>query len=861
VNLVNPPSWVRVKPLTLNATHTNATLLIGAAKDAPKTKVTLTVRASAQGSADQTASLDMKVVTVSPVTSKYGNALVYDTTKILNSETLHVLTSYSMDRVVFSKMTAQLQSLERGDVISAPPPASPLVPGGFFLTVLSVHQEGGSVVVEARRASLLEAVQEIHVGLPPNLSGLKATGGAGMEPSFAPALGTGDIAITVYDGHVGFGPTNVAKEGYAEAKVDATVTIQLWMMLDVSIETTLEIIPTGVNVYAYLHINVLQSANAYLKGNKGSELDWVNPDLATIFKQQFPIVPGILWIESSGSIEGRASGQLTQDVNLNFQEAFSIRVGPQFEQWNGRGLYLWCHYGPSGDACSSGIDFTKSVQNIVPPEVGAGTVSQARFGLGPRLDASINGGIWELAKAKVGGFISANLFFEFDSDNTKKPRWWVDGGVDGQYGINFGLSVLFGLAQWGDEWSFPIGELLRFRFINGPLESLPPTVTIIYPQPDQAIDVSSGIMASGFKATAIDPQDGDLCSIPGANLVWTDDDGQIGTGCNLQGVWLEREDDHIVFTATDAEGKSASFGPVHITVMLPEPKPYITSPAENDHFTVNRPVTLEGGASLGVTDLSCDKITFTYTGPGGTSPALLTSKDEYNPMLCKVDLNNGFPSIGDWEITITAWSKPGGYSATKSVKVNVKEAPQNPYEEGPWTEIDAPTNNQEFPYRAEKILLQGTVTSSVPDAKIQDYAWTVETTRSAQVIAQGDLSRSCNKPGCTLTSYSWIPLDICKANNYSPVEVTIELDARQADQNGKLWDSADPAHIQIMLTCGVPPASVFPPSPVLSLSWASWGGILVDRMPTSWMSCKGGLGRLLLRLKKRMHETAAGDIR
>jgi hypothetical protein len=829
VELANPPSWVIPKPLTLNATNTNATLLIGVAKDAPKTQLTLTVRASAQGSADQTASLDMKVVAVSTVTSKYGGALVYETTKILDSETLQALTSYSMDKVVFSKMTTQLKSLERGDVMSAPPPASPLVPAGFFLTVLSVREEGGSVVVETRRASLLEAVQEIQVGRPPSASGLTAAGGAGMGPSQWVAH---DVTIPVYDGTFGFGPTNVASDGgsvEAKATVGAKIALVMalhldWLMVD----------------YAYIHISVGQWAEGYLKGTAGSELKWVDSNLGEIFPtQDIPILDGVLWIEIAGTWEGRASGQLAQDVNLSFKEAFNFQAGPLYNDEADPELSMWCKYGagqPEAQPCSGGLDLTKSVQET--PTVGGGSGSNARVGVGPRLQLTLNAGLWELAKGYIGGFISANLFFEFDSNKAMKPRWWVDAGIDAWWGITWGLSILGGLASWDDEWSNSLGDLLRFRLINGPYENAPPVVAITSPADGSTIEWSG--LLTPFTGTATDSEDGNVCG------VWTVEGVQIGTGCTVNYGFSHEGDYHITFTATDSEAATTAVT-VLVHVKLPKPIPVIERPTATDTVFVQTGTMLQGYAKSGLVGfLECDKLTFTIEpcGPsfGGGVICDDSRAQTFAPHpspgglgLCQVP-DVKFPSPGLWAITLTA--KSDSREETAWQEVNVNEMPEYPPPNVMTTVYyNLVPNVKEFRFTTDTVTFEGIITSNKVGDIIKNYRWYstyIFAFERHQTIAEGELNQPCSIPsGCTVHA-ELHARDYCenKQFNIAPGDhwLTVALEAYEGSGSGP-WQRGE-NHVTINLLCLKPLASQEPPFPVLL--WTSWGVIVADRKFESW---------------------------
>ena len=183
VALANPPSWVAVNfnPLIINPTSRNATLVIVLTKDAPKGSYNFTLVGTAQGSATQSVAFQMKVVSVSPVTSDYGSALVYETTKILDSTTLAALVSYQNGTLSFRQSTPQLGGLQRGDVLVVPPKTSQIVPNGILRFVLDIRNEGGALLLNTRQAGLAEAFQELHFGQPPSAT----SSGGGLGPSSA----------------------------------------------------------------------------------------------------------------------------------------------------------------------------------------------------------------------------------------------------------------------------------------------------------------------------------------------------------------------------------------------------------------------------------------------------------------------------------------------------------------------------------------------------------------------------------------------------------------------------------------------------------------------------------------------------
>lgn len=91
VTLLNAPSWITPPTLVINSTAVNGSLAVPLSKEAPKGSYQLTVVGTAQGSSAQTVMVSLKVVGVKPLTSARGSALVYDTTKILDGETLAAL--------------------------------------------------------------------------------------------------------------------------------------------------------------------------------------------------------------------------------------------------------------------------------------------------------------------------------------------------------------------------------------------------------------------------------------------------------------------------------------------------------------------------------------------------------------------------------------------------------------------------------------------------------------------------------------------------------------------------------------------------------------------------------------------------
>ena len=422
--------------------------------------------------------------------------------------------------------------------------------------------------------------------------------------------------------------------------------------------------------YFAIHLGFVLDEAAALTGKSGTTLDWGNSEpanLGPIFDNTIPILDDLVWITIQANWEGRASGTLNQNIDLNIHTKVSYEIGPTFDTKDGCSPCGWFMFNSL-----TGPTAYRTVNSVT-----AGTGSAAKVEIGPKLQVAINGGLDGLISGSLWGAVSADFYMQVNSIIPRKPAsWWVTWGVDAYAGIGLGFSVLWGVYSWEDSletWSLEniLGPGVLFEGTT-----LPPVAAIIYPQPGQPMDVTAGFMAPGFKATAIDPQDGDLCTAPGVTLVWTDEEGTLGKGCSLQNELFQHAGVyHVIFTVTDAEGQTVSSQPVLVTVTVPKPKPYIVSPSSTDNnIMVGDPVDLEGGATVGVTDLSCDKITFSYYPQGGTGSSPLPTKPSYG-LLCAVSVK--FPSAGQWVITLTALS-PDGSSASTSIEINVLALPANP---------------------------------------------------------------------------------------------------------------------------------------------------------------------------------------
>jgi hypothetical protein len=818
VDILNPPTWVHYTPVTIQPKDTNGTFQILASKDAPKTELNLTVRASSAGVAHQFALLDMKVVSVANVTGKFGSAVVYNTTKVLSPSSLKAFESYVNGTFTFSTMTQQLRGLARGDVIIVPPKSIRAQKYGLMRTVISVTRQGGGVVVQTIQASLFDELQALNFG---NTGG-NAMHSAAQSHTAPAAYGPSDwycdtCWFPLFDSEFGTGAVDIGGGDTFSATGHFAVSFAPAVHFTWS---------NGLD-YFRIHLGVIAEEDVSLAGNEGTILNWNEPEVEGLFDDTIPIFDDIVWVSVRATMEGRASGPLNQNVNLNMHIKFGYEVGPTYDTMD------TCY--PNADPAEHCGYFVYSGLRTDPAQtaehsvnsITAGTGSAARVEIGPRLEVSVNGGLGGLINAGIWGSVSVDLYQELDSLIPEQPAsWWVDWGLDAYADLGVKFSVLWGVYSWeGTIKDWPLGNLLGPTLLfEG--TTLPPVVKIIFPQQDQALDVSSGVVAPGFKATATSPQDGDLCNTPGTILVWTDEDGQIGTKCNLLGETFKHDGDyHIVFTATDTTGATSSSQPAHVTVKVAKPVAYIISPTTADTIYVNDPIIMEGEASLGLSDLSCDNLLFTiYSASAGPGSAQ-TFKTTKSYGWCEADLQH-VPSAGTWVVTLTATSS-NGYQATAIVQVDVKALPQNPQ---PLVKIDPPGRGQ-LTQITSTVQLQGSVYSRSGE-KVDKYVWTIAVGSNAQTpIMSDDLSnQDCHAQPCQVSA-SFQADQYCTLN--TPTDVTITLTAHQGSVSGK-------AKLTVTLLCQKLAA---PPS--FGFAWGPLGGILVDQPPRSKSSSSTRFTNLL----------------
>ena len=769
VEVLNPPSWVTYTSLTLNSTDTNATFAIGASQNAPLTELNLTIRASSAGTADQYSVIDVKVVGVSNVTSEFGSGVAYDTTKVLDGDTLKSLRSYQNGTFTFTTLTPQLQSLERGDVILVPPSATNTAQSGLMRLVLSTSEEGGEFVVQTNQATLFDEFQTLDVGggsLNVTASELAASGGLG------PAQATGNILsrsrpdvtidniwITLFDASIGVTGRNIggdvmfSGEGKLVAKLGPAIHIHMC-----------DYVVPCLTMFK-LHLIFLEDVDVSLTGSAGSQLNW-EESVDTLASGNIPILGPLLWVDYSLTLDGTASGPLNQNIDGSWHQTYSVELGPTWDNDNG-----WTWY-----QVSNGPSIDKHFQ------ITMGSGSEAKLGIGPRAEAGINGSVI-IASAGVKGSLAAYFMIVLESQipkpSNKPSSWWVDWEIDGKFVIDFYVSITL-VHTWSKDFCIP-GDC-NPGTIAGPYSlfdgwPLPPLVRITSPHDGDTLDYNTLLFLPSFTATATG-EDGDQCKTsPPQNLIWSDEYGKIGMGCTVTGVKLTHDgSDTITFTVTDSTGASSSDS-ITVNVNSPRPDVYITKPQNNQNFLVGEPVTLEGYAVIHTTNYPCNQ-------PSGQLVfsiwlvSIVTSQPEPGGQFCTATWT--FNQPGTYYLRLVAKNNQNqdiGYS--KLVKINVL-APSQGTNLPPQVEITSPNNLQSFLYLNYQIPLVGKIYDAEND-QMGTYTWSyapMSMSQSSVTITTGTLPSTCTQQSPCYVNASLNTNTFC-TNSPTGGEIAILLEATE----------------------------------------------------------------------------------
>jgi hypothetical protein len=829
IELVNLPSWAIYMPLTLNATDTNGTFAVGASQNAPLTELNLTVRASSAGAADQVATLDMKVVGVSTVTSTLGSGVVYDTTKVLDANTLKALSSYQNGTLVFSAMTPQLQDLTRGDVIVVPPSTTSLANGGLWRLVLSTTTQGGEFVLQTIQATLFDEFQELDIGaghVNATASQLAASSPLGpsqigdnavLQTSKPSDQVIYDQFITLFDlKNIGIPERNIGGDVTFSGKGDFVVKLGPAIHIGVKYK----VVP--VLSFFKMHVIFGEDITLALKGSAGSQLKW-DEDVQTLAEGTIPLLGPVLTFSYSLTLAGTARGPLTQNIDGYWYQSYSVELGPTWDDHHG-----WSYY-----QHSTGPTVNKNFA------ISLGSGTDAKIGVGPKLQAGLNANLLIVSGA-ANGWIAAYFTIVLQSQIPKPPdktsSWWVMWEIDGIFGVS--LSFTVGISKISKTWSleYCIPSDCNPGRILGPYSlfdgwPLPPLVKISFPDDGDTLDYNTLLFLPAFTATALG-EDGDQCSGPRDHLVWSDEYGQIGTGCTLPSVKLKPDGiHHVTFTATDSAGASASTT-VTVIVNVAKPDVYITEPHNNDTFMVGQTVTLVGYGITNVNYYPCNQASGSLVWFFTISE--ITSQPQSGTNYCTATTTFDKPGVHLIRL-VAKDSSSNLVGFSKLVKINVI-APSQTTNYPPIVEITSPTDGQSILFSNVQISLEGNVYDPEGDP-MGSYTWSYTPVLfsfwnfkgpkpSPVTIATGALPSLCTANSPCGAKATLNAADYCKVYPLGGL-VALEL---AATETGPIEQTGKSGQILIHLYCQKPVAIITPP--IFSLTASHSEGILNDRRLT-----------------------------
>ena len=352
--------------LVLNSTSVNGTMAVPLSNQALKGSYQLTVVGTAQGSADQTSTVSLKVVDVNPVTSPRGYALVYETTKTLDAGTLAALVSFVNGTFQFSHSTSLLDGLQPDDVITASFNQTPILPHGFLRTVLNVRQQSGGVLVDTREASLLEAAQEIEFGVKGSSSvGSSGTSvrSIGLQPeSVIDACNSLTVCEPLYN--QAWQPLGANGQNLCSTTCDSNFYVG--ETLQISLGAGGHISWSGIDwVVAGLFGH--EEADAKIKGSAGDQFTWHNDNIQTLYSKDIGIIPPILNFHIEVDLAGRAFGTLLENVNTGIDQTYDLVLAVT-DNANGApsGIQAYCQ-GGGWNLCAKSMPTLTHNIHIEPP--------------------------------------------------------------------------------------------------------------------------------------------------------------------------------------------------------------------------------------------------------------------------------------------------------------------------------------------------------------------------------------------------------------------------------------------------------------------------------------------------------------
>ncbi len=337
-------------------------------------------------------------------TSDNYSPIIPATTKVINEESLNLLEAISPDfaAYTFNGTTAQLDSIQAGDILVIPPKA-PINPDGLLRKVESVEQNNGKIVITTRQAYLDEAIEqgEIRFDQPLTLQDVEEEENLhqAIDPLSSPKSQASKALAKAALLQMGFGLRDTVLPG-------VVVKGSLWMSLapELSIKIryfSLKELKAIMKANENAQLRV--TASGSVKGEKEKKIKTIRFKPFTVWVSYVPVyIRPVLEIYLGSSISAQA--KLASEVNqvLNYQ------AGIQYvnQQW---GL----------------VNQLDKSFTFDPPSLDSTLSSQAYFR--PQLNFRIYG--VNAPYAAVKGYL------QLDADINKEPFCDLYAGITGLAGV------------------------------------------------------------------------------------------------------------------------------------------------------------------------------------------------------------------------------------------------------------------------------------------------------------------------------------------------------------------------------------------------------------------------------------------
>ncbi|MCB9651531.1 MAG: hypothetical protein H6730_33795 [Deltaproteobacteria bacterium] len=364
---------------------------------------------------------------------------LFDSTRLLAEDTLASLVEATPEGILrFEGTPAALADVAQLDVILAP--ASGAAPQGLLRLVTSVSQDGNGLVLETVRAPLQLAFRKLHLRFTRKVDetlqadpwvavhrqALSYTGGYWPPGQYSdyPINGDGDIETPYDQVHI-----------YGDVTAGFTYTVGI----DIDWDKVAEIPSKVADCIAEaltLHFSCdprdfLPEAVVFFSIDAGAKVSLALEGITFLpYAKELSLaektLPGFwlgpLYFEPSVEIVAKVEGEASAEFAISASADASAQAGVSISNISG-----------------VDVDAPTFDKNFGPPTVAATLTARGRIAAGPRLHVRLEG--------SAGPYASLFAFAEVKADADDDPCWTLEGGVEGDFGVDVVIPDLFGIGE------------------------------------------------------------------------------------------------------------------------------------------------------------------------------------------------------------------------------------------------------------------------------------------------------------------------------------------------------------------------------------------------------------------------------